>query len=70
MRPACPPWGMKKYIRQVLDDLNRKRTKDAPPLPPTVPTDLENVDLSSDPEERVRQLDFQAQENEERETDS
>jgi hypothetical protein len=30
--------------------------------------DLENQELSSDPEQRVRQLDFQAQQAEERET--
>lgn len=54
---------MKKYIRQILDDLNKKR-KD----PPVVPDDLNNQDLSKNPEERVRQLDFQAQELEEQET--
>lgn len=39
-----------------------------PPPAPAVPEDLDNQDLSGNPEERVRQLDFQAQENEERET--
>jgi hypothetical protein len=58
---------MKKYVRQVLDDLNRKKGKDPAPV---VPTDLENQDLSNDPAERVRQLDFQAQEKELLETDS
>ncbi len=44
---------MKKLIREILDDLNKK------PLPP-LPTDLENQILSEDPAERVRQLDQQA----------
>jgi hypothetical protein len=76
---------MKKYIREMLDDLNRKKKKDSiPPIPlpsskaptldlnvslePVVPGDLSNAELSSDPAESVRQQDFQAQENEERET--
>ena len=74
---------MKKYIREMLDDLRGKKTKDFVPeipkastkgpvvdlnAPPDaeVPTDLENQDLSDDPLERVRQLDFQAQQSEER----
>ena len=36
-----------------------------PPQEPVVPTDLENQILSSNKLERVRQLDFQAQETEE-----
>jgi hypothetical protein len=40
---------------------------DPPKLEP-LPDDLDNQDLSSDPQERVEQLDYQAQENEERET--
>ena len=40
---------------------------DAAPEPPLA-DDLENQDLSKNPAERVRQLDLQAQENEERET--
>ncbi len=54
---------MKKYIRSMLDDL---KTKNQPPA--VVPQDLENQDLSRDPEELVRQLDQQAQDDEERET--
>ena len=74
---------MKKYIREMLDDLRGKSTKDyVPPIPkpstnapeidlnagaePALPTDLENQDLSDDPLERVRQLDFQAQQSQER----
>jgi hypothetical protein len=63
----CESWGMKKYIRNMLDDLKKKRDR-KDPLPPVVPQDLENQDLSSNPEERVRQLDQQAQDDEIRET--
>ena len=62
---------MKKHIRELLDDLNKRQPKtvdlDIPPAPP-VPEDLNNQILSKNQEERVRQLDFQAQEDEERET--
>jgi len=58
---------MKKYIRNMLDDLKKKRDR-KDPLPVVVPQDLENQDLSSNPEERVRQLDQQAQDDEVRET--
>jgi hypothetical protein len=62
---------MKKYIRNMLDDLKKKRDR-KDPLPAAVfqevPQDLENQDLSSNPEERVRQLDQQAQDDEVRET--
>lgn len=40
---------------------------DPPKLSPD-PEDLENQELSANPEERVRQLDYQAQKDEERET--
>jgi hypothetical protein len=63
----CESWGMKKYIRNMLDDLKKKRDR-KDPLPVVVPQDLENQDLSSNPEERVRQLDQQAQDDEVRET--
>ena len=56
---------MKKYIRDLLNDLTKQQ--DPPPAPP-VPEDLNNQELSKNPEQRVRQLDFQAQEDEERET--
>ena len=58
---------MKKHIREILDDLNREKQAEAPPV---VPGDLENQALSQDPAERVRQLDFQAQQDERRETNS
>jgi hypothetical protein len=50
---------MKKYIREILRDLELKpgQKKAEPPLP----TDLDNQILSNDPAERVRQLDQQAQ---------
>lgn len=76
---------MKKYIREILDDLGKKRelnyippvpkaTKDTvvenltPPAEKPLPDDLENQELSGNRAEEVKQLDFQAQENEERET--
>ena len=77
--------GMKKYIRDILDDLNKSGHKDFVPDLPETPTgektvsldsppaaldpkDLDNQDLSPDPQEEVRQLDYQAQQDEERET--
>ena len=76
---------MKKYIRDMIDDLQRAKKKDfLPPVPksptdgktidlnvppePELPGDLANQELSKDPKERVRQLDYQAQKDEERET--
>lgn len=76
---------MKKYIRDMIDDLQRAKKKDfLPPVPtsptdgktnfltpppePPMPEDLTNQELSKDPHERVRQLDYQAQKDEERET--
>ncbi|HUA85105.1 MAG TPA: hypothetical protein VMB85_14685 [Bryobacteraceae bacterium] len=76
---------MKKYIREMLDDLRKKHHKDyVPPVPkppagapaidlstpppPSLPRDLENQILSTNPEERLRQLDFQAQQSEEEQT--
>ena len=61
---------MKKYVRAVLDDLKSKAGKKQNPVVPTpvASQDLENQTLSKDPKQRVRQLDYQAQKNEERET--
>jgi hypothetical protein len=53
---------MKKYIREILNDLKKPEQ--------TVPTDLDNQILSDDPAERVRQLDQQAQKSEERQKSS
>jgi hypothetical protein len=58
---------MKKHIRAILDDL-KKPSKPQPPAP--VPGDLDNQTLSNDPAQRVRQLDYQAQKSEERQTSS
>lgn len=74
---------MKKYIREMLDDLQKKDSRDfIPNIPqspadgktinldaprdPVIEEDLSNQELSSDPEERVEQLDYQAQQEEER----
>ena len=56
---------MKKYVRAVLDDLKSKAGKKKNPV---VPEDLNNQTLSQDPQQRMRQLDYQAQKDEERET--
>ena len=54
---------MKKYVRAVLDDLKAKIGKKKNPV---VPQDLQNQILSKDPQQKVRQLDYQAQKDEER----
>jgi len=54
---------MKKYVRAVLDDLKSKAGKKQNAV---VPQDLENQTLSKDPQQKVRQLDYQAQKDEER----
>jgi len=54
---------MKKYVRAVLDDLKTKTGKKRNPV---VPQDLENQTLAKDPQQKVRQLDYQAQKDEER----
>lgn len=73
---------MRKYVREMIDDIRRKNSKDyIPPVPkgaatepvkdltpppaPTTPDDLENQVLSGNKLEQVKQLDFQAQEQEE-----
>ena len=56
---------MKRYVRAVLDDLKQKTRKKGEPV---VPQDLENQILSKDPQQKVRQLDYQAQKDEERQT--
>ena len=52
--PQAPTGGKTVYL-------------DPPKLEP-VPEDLNNQELSSNPQERVEELDYQAQQNEERET--
>jgi hypothetical protein len=58
---------MKRYVRAVLDDLKSKTRKKGNPV---VPQDLDNQTLSKDPRQKVRQLDYQAQKDEERQTSS
>jgi hypothetical protein len=57
---------MKKYIRQILNNLNLAAKPEKPE--PLVPGDLDNQTLSKDPSQRVRQLDWQAQKDEERQS--
>jgi hypothetical protein len=60
---------MKKHIRAVLDDLKPKTRKPAKKKDKSVvPQDLENQILSKNPKQKVRQLDYQAQKAEERQT--
>jgi hypothetical protein len=61
---------MKKYVRAVLDDLKSIAGKKQNPVvaTPVITKDLENQTLSKDPKQKVRQLDYQAQKDEERET--
>jgi hypothetical protein len=54
---------MKKYVRAVLDDLKSKTKKKGNPV---MPQDLQNQTLSKDPQQKTRQLDYQAQKDEER----
>ncbi len=58
---------MKKHIREILNDLKRS-ARPRKMTPDVVPQDLNNQILSSDPAQRVRQLDQQAQQSEERQT--
>jgi hypothetical protein len=53
---------MKKYIRSILDDVKKLAAK---PVPPPA-QDLNAQELSKDPKERTRQLEFQDQKREER----
>jgi len=58
---------MKKYVRAVLDDLKlTSRRKENL----VMPEDLENQTLSKNPKQKARQLDYQAQKDQERETPS
>ncbi len=51
----------------MLDDLKRKRDKECGSAT-TYAGGFSNQELSNDPAERVKQLDYQAQKAEERET--
>jgi hypothetical protein len=69
---------MRKYIREMLQDLTGRRSAagkstipsipKAPAPDPAMPGDLNNQELSKDPLQRTRQLDYQAQRDEERQT--
>ena len=54
---------MKKYVRAVLDDFKKKTRKKTNLV---TPQDLQNQTLSKDPQQKVRQLDYQAQKDKER----
>jgi hypothetical protein len=76
---------MRKYVREMLQDLIGKKDKSfIPPIPkspgdlasidlnapaqPPLPGDLNNQELSKNPLQKTKQLDYQAQKNEERQT--
>jgi hypothetical protein len=78
---------MKKYIREMIQDLKGSKAKTfIPPVPKgaatqsvkdltpppdkAMPEDLSNQELSKDPAEKVRQLDYQAFQSERRQTNS
>lgn len=67
---------MKKYIREMINDLRKKNSPEKaavvdlnPPPPKPLPDDLENQILSKNHLEEVRQLDFQAHQEEVLETE-
>jgi len=59
---------MKKYIREILNDLKLAPGQKKPE--PVVAADLDNQILAKDPAQRVRQLDQQAQKSKERQSSS
>jgi hypothetical protein len=70
--------GMKKYIREMIDDLKHSKVKGFVPAAPkakkaaetALPDDLSNQVLSKNAEEKVKQLDYQAQQSERLQTNS
>ena len=58
---------MKKHVREILNDLKRA-ARPRKTLLDVAPRDLNNQILSKDQAQRVRQLDQQAQESEQRQT--
>jgi hypothetical protein len=59
----------KGYVPPIPKPSTKSPRIDLNPAPePALPDDLNNQQLSKNAKERERQLDFQAQENEERET--
>lgn len=74
---------MKKYIREMIDDLKHSKVKGfvpaaakaktetlTPPAGAALPDDLSNQVLSKNAEEKVKQLDYQAQQSERLQTNS
>jgi hypothetical protein len=68
---------MKKYIREMIDDLKTSKAKRSVPAAAkgpkedaALPGDLSNQVLSTDSKERVKQLDYQAQQSERLQTNS
>ena len=59
---------MKKHIRAMIDDLRKQTPSKKAKTNPVIPEDLDNQTLSQDPAQRVRQLDYQAQKSEERQS--
>ena len=76
---------MRKYVREMLQDLIGKKDKGyIPSIPkasggaatidlnapaqPALPGDLNNQKLSKNPLQKAKQLDYQAQKNEEQQT--
>jgi hypothetical protein len=58
---------MKKYIREMINDLKNTAGKEKNAV---APQDLSNQELSKNAEEQVKQLDFQAQQSERLQTNS
>jgi hypothetical protein len=68
---------MKTYIREMINDLITSKAKDFVPAEPkgtagttALPEDLSNQELSANPEEKVKQLDYQAHQSERLQTNS
>jgi hypothetical protein len=74
---------MKKYIREMINDLKHSKVKGfvppapkaktenlTPPAEAALPDDLSNQVLSKNAEEKVKQLDYQAQQSERLQTNS
>jgi|GEM_PF-1140823 len=61
----------KNYIPPVPKGAAREKVTDLnPPATPVMPQDLSNQELSKDPEQRAKQLDYQAFESERLQTNS
>ena len=67
-RPSCAYVGMKQKVRSLVQNLNKDLKKKAPAAKKNavIPEDLNNQELSKNPLQKLRQLDWQAQKDEER----